>query len=257
MRFLEEADRVTREWRCARGVLEKRGFVDALWRGWRERGLAVIGEFKRCAPGRFVGLHEPWRYAETLAPHVDAFSVLTEPFWFCGSTSLIPVFAQHRPVLAKDFTVCEKMLEEFSRAGASAALLILDQLGWKRLDQLYSTLRSLDLEALIETSGWRDAVEVAHSYPEAAVGINARDLRTLELSFARLLDEVRRAAERVEGAMLVAESSIDSVEKAIAVREAGAKAVLIGTWFMREPGAAEKLDKELRGAEAWRTEQAF
>ncbi|AEM39251.1 Indole-3-glycerol-phosphate synthase [Pyrolobus fumarii 1A] len=246
MDFLDRVTSATLEWRCKTSFKPRYRFVESLWRGWRERGLAIIGEFKRCAPGRFVGLHEPWEYAKKLAPYVDAFSVLTEPFWFCGSPALIPLFAQHRPVLAKDFTVCTGMLAEFADAGASAVLLILDQLGWRRLDELYSEARSMDLDALIETSSWRDAVEVASSYPEAAVGINARNLRTLELSFEKLLDDIRKAADRIgEKTMLVAESSVDAVEKALVLKDAGAKAVLVGTWFMRDPDAARRLSEEL------------
>ncbi len=247
--FLARAASMTRRYRCGEPSTPRtHGFRKALERGFEERGLGVIGEYKRCAPGRILANHEPWWYAQSLAPYIDAFSVLTEPFWFCGSPRLIPVFAAHHPVLAKDFVECEAQLVEAREAGASATLLILDQLGWERLDQLYSEAKRLGLEALIETSRWRDAVEIAASYPEAVVGINARNLETLELSFERLVEEVRRASERLpSGALLVAESSVDSVEKALKLREAGAHAVLIGTWFMRRPEAARELHEALSG----------
>ena len=249
MGFLEEASRVTRRYRCTGGVAARRGFVEALRKGHQARGLGVIGEFKRCAPGRFIALHDPWWYAQRLAPYVDAFSVLTEPFWFCGSPELIPVFSPHRPVLGKDFVECESQVDLLASHGAAAVLLILDELGWKKLETLYEYARSLGLDALIETSSGRDAVEAASSYPDAAVGINARNLQTLELSFERLLDELRYAAERVPGStILVAESSMDSVEKVVEAMKAGAKAVLIGTWFMKEPDAAARLHSALLGA---------
>ncbi len=249
MGFLDEASRLTRRYRCMGGVAARRGFVEALRKGYESRGLAVIGEFKRCAPGRFIALHDPWRYAKQLAPFVDAFSVLTEPFWFCGSPDLIPIFSPHRPVLGKDFVECERQVDTLAEHGAAAVLLILDELGWRRLEALYEHARGLGLDALIETSSGRDAVEVASSYPEAAVGINARNLQTLDLSFERLLGELRYAAERIGGdVVLVAESSIDSVEKAVEAARAGAKAVLIGTWFMREPDAPRRLRDALEAA---------
>ena len=126
--------------------------------------------------------------------------------------------------------------------GASAVLLILDELGWKRLESLYEHARSLGLDALIETSSGRDAVNIASSFPEAAVGINARNLQNLEVSFERLLSEIRYASERIPShTILVAESSMDSVDKVIAAMKAGAHAVLIGTWFMKQPGAPRSL----------------
>lgn len=246
MGFLGEASRITRRYRCTGGVAARRGFVEALRAGYQKRGLGVIGEFKRCAPGRFIALHDPWWYAQHLAPYIDAFSVLTEPFWFCGSPELIPVFSQHRPVLGKDFVECENQIDLLASHGAAAVLLILDELGWKRLESLYEHARGIGLDALIETSSGRDAVEVASSYPDAAVGINARNLQTLELSFEKLLAELRYAAERISSStMLVAESSMDSVEKVLEAMKAGARAVLIGTWFMKEPGAAARLHSAL------------
>jgi len=171
-----------------------------------------------------------------------------EPYWFCGSPELVAFFAQHRPVLAKDFASSRAQLEQYRRAGTSAALLILDMLGWRRLDALYQEARSLGLEALIETHRAEDAVEAMNSYAEALVGINARNLETLEISYQRLLRETARAAARKpSGALLVAESSVDSVEKAVRLAEAGADALLIGTWAMKNPEEIRSLPERLRG----------
>ncbi|KSW12428.1 hypothetical protein CF15_06795 [Pyrodictium occultum] len=223
-----------------RGAVEK-----ALSEG--RPGLLI--EYKRCSPGGFVAWRTPWEYLEATLSVADAYSVLVEPYWFCGSPELVAFFARHRPVLAKDFASTAEQLQLYRRHGASAALLILDMLGWRRLDALYQEARSLGLEALIETTSAGPAVEAMNSYPEALVGINARNLETLEVSYRRLLEEIARAAERKPSrALLVAESSIDSPGKALELARAGADALLIGTWAMKSPGGLAGLRDRLRGS---------
>ncbi len=215
----------------------------------QEARPGLILEFKRCRPGRFVAYHTPWGFVEALGGVGDAWSVLVEPFWFCGSLELLPWFASTgKPVLAKDFVAGPGMLRAYRSLGASAVLLILDMLGWRRLGELYEEARGLGLEVLIETSSAGDAVDAMASFPEALVGINARNLRSLELSFERLLGEIEKAVtSKPSGALLVAESGIDSVEKAVAAARAGADALLIGTWASTRPREVAALPERLRG----------
>lgn len=226
------------------------GLREALTRPlWEEKRPGVMLEYKRCSPRGFVSYMTPWEFLERLSGGADAFSVLVEPYWFCGSPELVSLIASSgKPVLAKDFTASVEQLDLYQASGASATLLILDMLGWRLLEELYEEARSRGLDVLIETTSAVDAVEVMHSYPEALVGINARNLETLEVSYERLLEEVRKAAGgKPSGALLVAESSIDTVEKAVRLAEAGADALLIGTWAMRRPGEAAMLPRLLRG----------
>jgi len=244
--FLNEALRAA-EARCrvleeALGGAECRsggGLRRAIEEAVAGRGFGFIGEFKRCRPGRFVEYMDPWRFLEATRGCVDAYSVLVEPCWFCGSPELIPFFAPHAPVLFKDFIVCRGQLLEAACWGASGVLLILDALGWRRLDELYSEATGLGLDVLIETGSAVDAVEAAGSYPGALIGINARDLRSLSLSFERLLGELRRAREMAPAdTLLVAESGVGGVEDIARAVGAGADAVLVGTSLMRDPGLA-------------------
>ncbi|GAB6148155.1 beta/alpha barrel domain-containing protein [Stetteria hydrogenophila] len=201
----------------------------------------LILEFKRCTPRGFTAYRTPWEFLEATRGVADAYSVLVEPYWFCGSPELVSFFARHKPVLAKDFTSTPTQLQAYKAAGASAALLILDMTGWQGLDELYTHAAQLGLEVLIETGNARDAVEAMHSYPQALVGINARNLETLELSYERLLTEVKKAAERKPArAILVAESSIDTPDKAAQLAQAGADALLIGTWIIKNPTQAAR-----------------
>lgn len=223
----------------------------AIMEALREGRPALIIEYKRCSPSGFIAKPTPWEYVESTLPAADAYSVLVEPYWFCGSPELVAFFAGYRPVLAKDFTTSSAQLELYRRHGASAALLILDMLGWRGLDRLYEDAKSVGLEVLIETHDAESAIDVMSSYPASMVGINARNLETLEVSHQRLLAEIRRAAEhKPADVILVAESGIDSPGKALEASKAGADALLIGTWAMKDPGSVLKLRDHLKGSRA-------
>ncbi|NOZ88589.1 MAG: hypothetical protein GXO15_01545, partial [Crenarchaeota archaeon] len=226
-------------------------FREALRRPvWEEARPAVILEYKRCRPGRFVAYMAPWEFLELLGGAADAFSVLVEPYWFCGSPELVSYIAaaSGKPVLAKDFTASREMLDLYQAAGASAALLIVDMLGWRRLEELAEAALERGLTPLIEAGNADDAVEAMNTFPEAVVGINARNLETLRVDLGAALRELEKAAARKpSGAILVAESGIDSVEAARRAAAAGADALLIGTWAMRSPREAAALPEALRG----------
>jgi len=250
--FLEEAARWSRFRGSVLGGVSGAGSLrGAVSAALREGRPGLILEYKRCRPGRFVEYRAPWEYVGLVGGAADAWSVLVEPFWFCGSPELVSWFAvvAGKPVLGKDFVTGVEQLRLLRRSGASAALLILDMVGWRGVERLYEEARGLGLEVLIETSGAGDALEAMGSFPGALVGINARDLRSLREDFEGMLAELRRAAAgKPSGGLLVAESSITSVERALAAARAGADALLIGTWAMREPEAVASLPGRLRGA---------
>ena len=205
----------------------------------RGRRAALIVEYKRCAPGRTISNINPWRYVEIVAEHASAFSVLVEPYWFCGSSQLIPIFASTKPVLYKDFIVDEIQIADAAYWGASAVLLIFEALTWEMLDALYTEARRLGLDVLIEANRASDAVDIAFSYTDALIGLNARNLETLDLSIERLIGEIRDFREKApETSFLIAESGIRRFENYCQVVRAGADAALIGTAIMLDPNVA-------------------
>lgn len=236
-----------------RGVVGRgrRGeFINAVKTGAPRPGCpAIIVEYKRCAPGRVVSNIEPWEYIRATRGYAAAYSVLVEPYWFCGSSLLVREFSREKPVLYKDFVIDEIQLRDAVAHGASAVLLILEALGWSRLDRLFSTARGLGLDALIETSDPVESIELANSYDEALIGINSRDLRTLRLDVSRMVKGVELFRSRAPSrALVVAESGVEDPRVYAEVARAGADAVLVGTAVMKNPGVlAEFLNALPRG----------
>jgi indole-3-glycerol phosphate synthase len=166
-------------------------------------------------------------------------SVLTEASRFGGS---LEDLAQVRaavevPLLRKDFVVDPYMVEEAALAGADAVLLIAGAVEPRLLLELASSARALGLDVLLEVFS-PEEVEAVTALEATLVGVNARDLETLEVDaqrFARLAP-----ALRAPGRTLVAESGVRTRADLAELAKAGATAALVGESLMRalDPEAA-------------------
>ncbi|BAA81563.1 indole-3-glycerol phosphate synthase [Aeropyrum pernix K1] len=217
-------------------------------REWVYRvGGAVIAEYKRCSPSAgAISTLDPVSYVQATRDASAAYSVLTEPNWFCGSIELIPYFARYKPVLAKDFIVSETQIRIAACMGASAALLIMEALTPRELQELAAAASRYGVEVLVETPDASHAVEASRLAPGSIIGVNSRDLKTLRVDYEAMLREVSKAREQLPGeVILVAESGIDSPDKALKAFKAGAQAILVGTAFMKNPQLREKILAEL------------
>ncbi|GGO51981.1 indole-3-glycerol phosphate synthase TrpC [Streptomyces lasiicapitis] len=201
-------------------------------------GLKVIAEVKRnspthlssvpCRPGdRLADILDPAGLAaEYEAGGAAAISVLTERHRFGGSLAdLDAVGARVRvPLLRKDFIVDAYQLWETRAHGADLALLIVAALEQPLLAELLALAAEIGLTPLVEV---HDETEVKRALDAGAwvIGVNARDLRTLEMDrgvFARLAPEIP------EGVVRIAESGVRGPQDAVAYAAQGADAILVG-----------------------------
>lgn len=253
-RFLAEAVRrkrtAVRRERGARSVAELRGEAAerSPARPWAEAlrgpGTAVIAEIKRRSPS-----------AGDLAVEVDvaararlysergaaAVSVLTDAA-FDGALADLEAVAPAAavPVLRKDFLVDPWQVWESRAAGADAALLIVAAVDDAALEAIAAAAEEAGLGLLVEIHAEEEADRATAIDPEV-IGVNARDLRSLEVSLPRGLATVAGLRERLgDSVILVAESGVSGPEDVARARDAGADAVLVGEHLMRSPrpGAA-------------------
>jgi indole-3-glycerol phosphate synthase len=204
---------------------------------------AVIAELKSASPSR--GCIRPDMDAamlagEFIAGGCTALSVLTEPHFFGGSTTLLTMVRSCAgvPVLRKDFIIDMEQLEETRALGADAVLLIAGVLG-EKLPEFVDRCFALGLEPLVEVHT-RDEVPGALASGAELIGINNRDLRTLKVDLRTTL--TLSEAVRKEGRLVVSESGILWPYHVKALKGA-ADAFLIGTALM----AAKNPRKTLEG----------
>jgi indole-3-glycerol phosphate synthase/phosphoribosylanthranilate isomerase len=204
-------------------------------------GLAAIAEVKRRSPsaGDLRPDADPARLAaEFERKKAAAVSILVDER-FGGSPADLHAArsAATLPLLAKGFFSKAAELEELSRLGADAVLLLLRDLDDPQMRELLDAAAELGLDALVEA---HDAAELDRAVALGAeiIGINARDLSTFEIDRRAQLELV----ERVPGdRVVVAESGIASRAQGAAAELAGADAILVGSALMRAPDPAEKL----------------
>ncbi|WP_426514846.1 indole-3-glycerol phosphate synthase TrpC [Dactylosporangium sp. McL0621] len=195
----------------------------------RAPGVGVIAEVKRASPskGALAEIPDPAELAkEYAAGGARCVSVLTEGRWFGGS---LDDFAAVRaaidiPMLRKDFVVSSYQVHEARAYGADLVLLIVAALDQNTLSGLLDRIESLGMTALVEV---HDEEETDRALEAGArvIGINARNLRTLEVDrtvFERIAPGL--PAEVVK----IAESGVRGPHDLIRYASAGADAVLVG-----------------------------
>ena len=213
------------------------------------QGFDVIAELKLMSPaaGRLGAQNEDWlkRVTDYAQGGAAAVSVLTEPSRFDGSlehlrqasAALAPFKV---PTMRKDFLVDPYQVLEARAAGAGGVLLIVRMLSRPRMMQLLDAAAEHGLFVLLEAFDADDlyaaremltarAQGPAGGADEILVGINSRDLQTLEVVPERF--EV--LAQRLPGDRpAVAESGVASASDAVRMMRLGFRLALIGTALM-------------------------
>ena len=208
---------------------------------------AVIAEYKRSSPSAGA-IAEPDVAGQARAYEeggAAAISVLTEPTRFDGALADLRAvrLAVDLPVLRKDFLVHPAQVIESRAAGADAVLLIAAALSELELKAMLAVANDLGLDALVETHSVDDLAK-ALATDAPVVGVNARDLETLEVDVERALAMLPDVPSDRVAVLESGVSTREDVERAI---DAGARGVLVGEALMRSPDPGATI-RSLRGA---------
>ncbi len=210
-----------------------------------KRRHAVIAEVKLSTPrkGRLSESFDIHNYVRSMEEAgVVGFSVLTQPKHFDGSLHNLAEVRGNTmlPVLMKDFVISRRQIDAAQRAGADACLLIQgifdSNLAEESLDLLIDYAHSLDLEVLTEVNS-EDELEKAVKSESDMIGVNRRNLRTLELNMELMEKLLPHPA--LTRKVVVAESGIGGPEDARRCFKMGADAVLVGSYLMQADNAAQ------------------
>ena len=219
------------------------------------QGFDVIAELKLNSPalGRLGAPNEDWlkRVTTYARGGAAAVSVLTEPSRFDGSlehlqqasAALAPFKV---PAMRKDFLVDPYQVLEARAAGAGGVLLIVRMLPRAQLVQLLDVAAEHALFVLLEAFDTADLLiarellaartrQSAATGAEILVGINSRDLQTLEVVHERFED---LAPQLPRDWPAVAESGVATASDALRMMGLGFRLALIGTALMTsdDPG---------------------
>ena len=191
--------------------------------------VKIIAEVKRASPSRgaLADISDPARLAaEYESGGASVISVLTEQRRFGGSLDDLDAVraAVDVPVLRKDFIVSPYQIWEARAHGADLLLLIVAALEQKVLTALIERTHSLGMCALVEAHDRLEAMRAVNAGARV-IGVNARDLKTLEVH----RDRVGSVMEVIPSNVIrVAESGVRGPHDVIEYARVGADAILVG-----------------------------
>ena len=196
--------------------------------------MHVIAEVKRSSPskGSLAVIADPAGLAEEYEEAgASVISVLTERRRFSGSLEDLDAvrLRVNIPLLRKDFMVDEYQIFEARAHGADVVLLIVAALSKSALKDFFDLATEIGMAALIEVHT-EDELERALEISPRIVGINSRNLKTLEIDtkvFESLIPRIPNDVIRV------AESGISLRSDVEFAQSYGATAILVGEALVR------------------------
>ena len=203
----------------------------------------ILAEIKLASPslGRiYHGNLDPVAIAkEYITAGAAALSVLTEPHYFDGNMVYLQEIRAAFPdvhLLLKDFVISKKQIAEGCRYGANAVLLIVALLDYSTLKALYEYAISLGMTPIIEVHD-KDELEIALALSPAIIGVNNRDLTTLQVH----LDTSKALIPYIpDDCFAICESGIENNAQMMTMLALGFDGCLVGSSLMstNTPGYA-------------------
>ena len=179
-----------------------------------EKKISIIAEIKKASPsaGIIIKNFNPLNIAKLYVENGASFlSVLTEEDFFLGKLEHIKNIKSNYkiPILCKDFFIDTYQVALAKSFGADCILIILSAVDKILAKDIYQTAQDLNISTLIEVHSESEA-ETALSFEDSIIGINNRNLKTLEISLntSVKLSKILNSHKNP----LVCESGINSAE---------------------------------------------
>ena len=161
-------------------------FIDFKKAIQNNQGISLIAVIKKASPSVGI-LIKDFNHLNIAKTYIEngstCLSVLTEEKHFLGKLEYITdIKAKFKiPVLAKDFFIDPYQIALSKSYGCDCILLIISALNGSQIDEIYDEAIKKNLSVIIEVHDQKEA-EKALKYKDALIGINNRNLKTLEIS---------------------------------------------------------------------------
>jgi len=238
---------------CSEGSLQAmlrhapapRGFRSALL----ARPVGLIAEIKKASPSKGV-IRADFNPADLAVAYetggASCLSVLTDVPYFQGDDSYLASArnATTLPVLRKDFMLDPYQITESRALGADCILLIMAALEDAQALELESAAMALSMDVLVEVHDEAETDRALTHLTSPLLGINNRNLKTLEVDIAT----TERLAKRIpEARTAVCESGINTHRDIRRIMRAGVHCFLVGESLMRQNDVRRATRKLLGG----------
>jgi indole-3-glycerol phosphate synthase len=212
----------------------------------KNKNVSLITEIKKASPSAGV-LVKDFNHINIAKMYIDngatCLSVLTEEKHFLGKLDYIKDIKDKFkiPVLAKDFFIDPYQIALSKSYGCDCVLLIIAALDQKQSDEIYAEALKHNLSVIVEVHDHKEA-EKALKYEEALIGINNRNLKTLDISINNTIS-IFEILKDHKGP-LISESGIKDENDARYIYEkSGIKNFLIGESLLKSDNPAALMKK--------------
>lgn len=221
-----------------------KNFTNAIKRD--NSGIKLIAEIKKASPSKGI-IKENFdieRIAKLYTDEaIDAISVITEEDFFKGHLDFIPYVKgiTSKAILRKDFIIDGYQIYESKLYKADAILLIAAILSKGQAEEYLHIASEIGLAVLFEVHD-EDELQIALDIKAPIIGINNRNLKTMEIDLSNTLILKRYIPS---DKIVVAESGIKNKDDVISLNSANIDALLVGTSIMQTEDVTGKI-RELK-----------
>ena len=208
--------------------------------------VSLISEIKKASPSAGL-LVKNFNHLDIAKIYVDngatCLSVLTEEKNFLGKLDYIKDIKDKFkiPVLAKDFFIDPYQIALSKSYGCDCILIIIAALDKKQADDIYAEALKHNLSVIVEVHDEKEA-EASLRYDQALIGINNRNLKTLDISIDNTIS-IFEILKNHKGP-LVSESGIkDEKDAKYIYQKTGIKNFLIGESLLKSDNTAALMKK--------------
>ena len=154
--------------------------------------ISIIAEIKKASPsaGIILDNYDPLNIAQIYNDNkATCLSVLTEEDFFLGNLIHISKIKEKvkLPILCKDFFIDPFQVYLAKSHGADAILIIIAGVTDKMADDIYNEALKLNMSVIVEVHTREEALK-ALRFKNALIGINNRNLKTLETNISTTYD---------------------------------------------------------------------
>ena len=211
----------------------------------KNKGVSIISEIKKASPSAGI-LIKNFNHLDIAKMYIEngatCLSVLTEEKHFLGKLEYIQDIKKKFkiPILAKDFFIDPYQIALAKSYGSDCILIIIAALNGGQADEIYSEALKHNLSVIVEVHDPNEA-EMALKYDQALIGINNRNLKTLDISINNTIS-IFEVVKNHKGPIL-SESGIKDEKDALYIYEnTGIRNFLIGESLLKsdKPGELMK-----------------
>ena len=212
----------------------------------KNNDVSLIAEIKKASPSAGI-LVNKFNHLDIAKMYVDngatCLSVLTEEKHFLGKLDYIQDIKKQIkvPILAKDFFIDPYQIALSKSYGCDCILIIIAALNGAQANEIYSEALKHNLSVIVEVHDQKEA-ETALKFDRALIGINNRNLKTLEVSLNNTIS-IFEVIKTHKGP-IISESGIKTADDAKYIYEkTGIKNFLIGESLLKSDNPDELMKK--------------